>query len=125
MRWIKALIQKLKQLITGTYDVYSGHVQDKVRFDGGVVLRVDGDAWKILFEVEAARQAVQSLKADSPEEDKKKAAMRFATAIFGVNQAEKLMNFYHGDAGSVLGVCGQYINNRLIKRITRVQKRQK
>lgn len=125
MRWIKALIQKLKQLITGTYDVYSGHVQDKVRFDGGLVLRVDGDAWKILFEVEAAGKAAQSLKADSPDEDKKKAAMRFATAIFGENQAEKLMNFYHGDAGSVLGVCGQYINNRLIKRITRVQKRQK
>lgn len=125
MLWIKALIQKLKQLITGTYDVYSGHVQDKVRFDGGLVLRVDGDAWKMLFEVEAARQAAQSLKADSPEDDKKKAAMRFATAVFGENQAEKLMNFYHGDAGSVLGVCGQYINNRLIKRITRVQKRQK
>ena len=125
MRWIKALIQKLKQLITGTYDVYSGHVQDKVRFDGGLVLRVDGDAWKMLFDVEAARQSAQSLKADSPEEDKKKAAMRFATAIFGENQAEKLMNFYHGDVGSVLGVCGQYINNRLIKRITRVQQRQK
>ena len=125
MRAIKALVQKVKQLLTGTYDVYSGHVQDKVRFDGGLVLRVDGDAWKMLFEVEAARQAAQSLKADSPEEDKKKAAMRFATAIFGENQAEKLMNFYHGDAGSMLGVCGQYINNRLIKKITRVQKRQK
>ena len=125
----KRLASRLKRLFSrlfsGAFDVYSGHVLDKVRFDGKLILEVEGNAWKMLSDIEEARNAAQSLKADSTEEEKKAVAMRFATAIFGGKQAEMLYDFYNGDTGSVLGVCGQYISKRLIKRISSVQKKQK
>lgn len=124
-RWFQRLIHKIRQRFGKTYDVHSGRVRDTVRFDGDLTLFVDGNAWQMLFAIEAAREAAKNVKIDSPEEERREAAMRFATAIFGAEQAEKLMDYYNGDAGTVLGVCGQYISERLIKRITSVQKKQK
>ena len=71
------------------------------------------------------QQQMQTLNNDSTPEQNQAAAAYFAQAIFGPDQAERIMAFYHDDAGCVINICGQYFSSRLSKKITKAQKKQR
>ena len=98
-------------------------VHDKVAFCAGdekIVLRVDRPGRQIIAELNNAKDLMASVTTDNMEETIEQAARAFAAAIFGDEQAEKLMQLYNNPA-SVVGVCGQYFAKYLRKKITRAQ----
>ena len=103
----------------------SDYVHDRMTFRAGderITLRVDRNGREIIAALNAAKEQMTRVGADSTEEEIREAAMAFAEALFGREQAEKLFELY-GNAGSVVNVCGQYFTNYLSKKITRAQKR--
>lgn len=103
-------------------------VHDRVRITEGsdhIVLHVDSDPNRIVAALGQAQKMMQALNKDSTEEEERAAAAAFAQAIFGKDQAEGLLTFYHNDAGCVINICGQYFSRRLSKIITKAQKKQR
>lgn len=103
-------------------------VHDTVRVVEGpdrLDLRVDGDAGRMIAGLTQAQKRLQALDADSSEEQQRDAATFFAGVIFGADQAAALMEFYRGDAGCVIGICGRYFSGRLSKLIEKAQKKAK
>ena len=86
-------------------------------------LTVDSDARSIISRLQNAQKALSEVNDDITDESKYKAAYGLAEAIFGKDQADQLMAFYHDDAGCVVTVCGMYFEKRLAKKITAAQKR--
>lgn len=98
-------------------------VHDKVRFvagDNKLVLRVDKSGRKIVSDLNKAKELMAQVTDESMEEDMKTAAMAFASAIFGDEQAKQLFDLY-GNPVSVVNVCGQYFGVSLKKKITAAQ----
>lgn len=103
-------------------------VHDRVRISEGseqLILQVDGDPMRMVAGLSEAQKRMQALTNESTEEEQHGAALYFATVIFGRDQADQLMDFYHGDAGCIINVCGQYFQRRLGRLITRAQKKAK
>lgn len=92
--------------------------------DERLTLKVDADPNRIIAGLSYAGKLLQALTAESTEEQRHDAIMYYARSIFGPDQAEKLLDFYHGDAGCVVNVCGKYFSERLAKKITKAQKKQ-
>jgi len=110
------------------YSITLNRVHDRVRItEGGdnLDLYVDADPMRLVAGLSQAQKQLQTINAESTDEDETKAAEYFAQVIFGKEQAEKIMAFYHNDAGCVISVCGRYFEERLAKRITAAQKKQK
>ena len=100
-------------------------VHDKVRFEAGdesIILRVDKSGRQIILELNRIKEAMNSVTEESKEEDMRKAAFAFASAIFGEEQANQLIKLY-GNPVSVVNVCGQYFSKHLQKKITKAQVR--
>lgn len=53
----------------------------------------------------------------------KEIALKFAATMFGDEQAQKLLDFYHGNAACVVNVCAQYFSGTLSKLINKAQSR--
>ena len=103
-------------------------VHDKVKItEGGEALSlyVDADPMRVVAGLSQAQKMLQALTEESTDEERDNAARYFAQVIFGKEQAEQLMAFYHNDAACVINVCGQYFEKRLGKIITNAQKRSK
>ncbi len=103
-------------------------VHDRVRITEGsdhLILRVDSDPNRIVAALGQAQKMMQALNKDSTEDEERAAAAAFAQAIFGKDQAEQLLAFYHNDAGCAINICGQYFSRRLSKIITKAQKKQR
>ena len=103
-------------------------VHDRVRITEGsdsLTLYVDADPMRRVAGLGKAQKMMQALNQDSTEEQERAAAEYFAQAIFGPDQAERIMAFYHDDAGCVINICGQYFSSRLSKKITKAQKKQR
>jgi hypothetical protein len=101
-------------------------VHDKVRItESGekITLAVDGDAARMVRALTGAQKSLNAVKGESTDEDRISAAKQFAAAIFGADQAEKLVQFYHGDAVCVIEACGRYFSSGLAKKITKAQKK--
>lgn len=101
-------------------------VADKVTFrnvDNTIEMKVRADASLIVVNLTKARKRIEVLNDNSSDEDKRSAAMAFAGAIFGMEQAEKLLEFYGCDALAVIVACGKYFSDRLSKKITKAQKK--
>lgn len=110
------------------YNLSLNRVHDIVQITEGdekLRLRVDGDPMRMVAGLSQAQKQLQAINGETPEEDVNKAALMFATVIFGSQQADELMQFYRGDAGCVINVCGRYFEGRLGKLITRAQKKTK
>lgn len=108
------------------FHVSLGRVRDKVMFreDGeSLTLTVDGDAARMVRALTDAQKSLNAVKGESTDEDRISAAKQFAAAIFGADQAEKLVQFYHGDAVCVIEACGRYFSSGLAKKITKAQKK--
>lgn len=104
------------------------HDRVKVTENGeSLILRVDGDPTQMTIGLNRAQKELQALNdaEEKTEEEALNAARVFAEVIFRKEQAEKLCEFYNGDAACVISVCGQYLTKRLAKLIVKAQKRQR
>ncbi len=104
------------------YKMTMNHVHDRVKFSEGydsLTLLVDEEPDRM---VTGLIEAEKLMKAIETEEDAEKAGHFFASVLFGEAQAEKLFEFYHGNAACVLEVCCRYFADRLNKLITKAQK---
>ena len=106
-------------------------VHDRITVREGnetIDLVVDNDANTLIYEIVQAQKALDGIKNESPEEERNIAVMKFAGAIFGPEQAQKLLDFYRGNYGCVITICSMYFTdgkNGLGKKITKVQKKTK
>ena len=110
------------------YKMTLNRVHDKVTVkEGGetLVLTVDGDAMRMVAGLNKAQEKMKALSDVSTDEEVIDAARFFAAVIFGREQAEHLLNFYAGDPGCVISVCGKYFRERLASRITKAQRKMK
>lgn len=107
------------------YKLTLNRVYDKVRIienDQKLILTVNTDAMRLvagLMEV----QKDMAKYGEMDEQQKMDIARRFAGVIFGDEQTKQLEDFYHGDAGCIVSVCGKYFSERLNKRIIKAQKK--
>ena len=105
-------------------------VRDRITIaEGGdeLELYVDSEPGRIIAALAVANKTINALvqsKASDPDE-RMKAALDFASAIFGIKQAQKLLDFYHGDPTCLLSICSKYFNERLSKMIEKAQKKAK
>ena len=100
-------------------------VTDKVTFqnvDKELTLYIRSDAATLVLGLKNVQDRLTAIRDDSPEEDRKAAALLFADTLFGYDQGAKLVDFY-GDPLAVITVCGMYFKDRLAKIITKAQKR--
>ena len=102
-------------------------VTDKVTFynlDKKLNLEVRADASVIVTRLMKANAKLTAMKDDTSNEEQREAAVLFASAVFGTEQAEKLVEFY-GDPLAVINACGIYFDRKLKKKITKAQKKSK
>lgn len=100
-------------------------VHDKVRItESGekITLAVDGDAARMVTALNNARNMLSGITEDSTDGERREAALIFATAIFGREQANQLMAFYGDDPICVINICGKYFSERLSALISKAQK---
>ena len=100
-------------------------VHDKVTFYAGnekVTLRVDKDGWKIITDLNAVREKLAEVTPENMTERVDDCAKAFAQAIFGEEQADRLVALF-GNPVSVINVCEQYFRKYLNKKITKTQVR--
>ena len=103
-------------------------VHDRVRIvegDEKLELVVDGDPMRMVAGLNEAQKRLRGLTESSPEEEQMGAARYFASVMFGEEQAQELIEFYHSDPACVINVCGRYFSSRLAKLIEKAQKRAK
>lgn len=110
------------------FKISMNRVHDRVKVtEGGetLTLNVEADPMRMVAGLSQAQKMMQALTNDSTDEEQHAAAEFFASVIFGQAQAKALLDFYRGDAGCVIGLCGTYFRNRLSKLITKAQKKSK
>jgi hypothetical protein len=103
-------------------------IHDTVRITEGtdtLTLKVNGDPRRIVAGLTEAQKMLSAINDDSAPEDVIKAGEYFADVIFGEEQRKQLFDFYHGDAGCVINICGQYFSEQLKKLIIKAQKKSK
>ena len=114
--------------ITGK-EISLNRVRDSITIREGdekLKLYVDSDANGIIRRIQAAQEALSAITDESMDTEREEAAKRLSDAIFGEEQTKKLVDFYHGDYGCVITICGIYFGdykNGLGKKITKAQKR--
>lgn len=111
-----------------SYKLSLNRVHDTVIVNEGgerLKLFVDSDPMRMVAGLTQAQKLMQKLGDNSTDDEINGAAQYFATVIFGKEQAEQLLAFYHNDAGCVISVCGKYFEGRLSKKITQAQKKSK
>jgi hypothetical protein len=110
------------------YNMTLNRVHDSVVCNEGgerLKLIVNGDAQRMVAGLNKAQQKMKDITDESTDEEVLEVARYFASVIFGVEQAERLMSFYANDPGCVISVCSQYFTNRLAGRIAKQQKHMK
>ena len=91
-----------------------------------ISLTVDNDANMLIRGVRTAQKTLQRLQEEDGEDLKETAAKQLSEAIFGKEQAVKLLDFYGGNYECVITICGMYFGdhkNGLGKKITKAQKK--
>ena len=99
-------------------------VTDKAVFrnvDKTLALYVRADASALVIGLKKAQDYLATLNDESDEDEKRTGARRMASAIFGDEQAQKLLDFYP-DPLTVITACGIYIGT-LAPKIVKAQKR--
>lgn len=100
-------------------------VEDKVIFrnvDQTLPLYVRSDAAGLVVRLKEAQEKLKDIDDKSDECQRMNTARFFAKAIFGEEQADRLIDFYN-DPLAVITVCGKYFESRLGKKITKAQKK--
>ena len=110
------------------YNISLNRVHDRVRITEGdehIDLRVDADPMRMVAGLNEAQRRLKTITDESTEDERNAIAQYFAGVIFGGEQAENMMEFYHCDAACVINVCGRYFSGRLAKLIEKAQRRLK
>ena len=110
------------------YRITLNRIHDRVRISEGderLDLRVDDDPRRMMRGLTEAQRQMRGITVEATPERMRDMAMLFAGTIFGADQAAQLLEFYAGDASSVIDVCGRYFSERLSKLIAKAQKRMK
>ena len=105
-----------------------GRVYDTIKItEGGekLTLHVNSDPSRIVVGLAQAQKRLVTITKETTDEEREEIAMFFAGVIFGDEQAQKLLDFYYGEAACVIAVCGQYFAKRLSKLISKAQKKRK
>ena len=100
-------------------------VSDKVTFrnvDKTITLYVRSNATTLVVNLKHAQDKLKELNDESDECQRMNASRYFAQAVFGEEQANKLVDFY-GDPLSIVAVVGMYFDKRLKYKITKAQKK--
>lgn len=108
------------------YEITLHRVHDTVTIKEGddkLTLHVDSDPMRMVAGLEQARKRMQTMDDESTEQQRQDAAIFFSAVIFGREQAERLLDFYHGDPACVINICGQYFKGRLAGLIEKAQKK--
>ena len=106
-------------------------VRDKIVIREGdevLPLYVDCDANTLMKRIQEANKGLEKVNEQTGEEEQRRVALDLASAIFGEEQAEQLMAFYHDNSGCVVTICGMYFGDAkhgLGRKITKAQKRRK
>jgi ribosomal protein L28 len=90
-------------------------------------LVVNADPMRLVAGLNKAQKKLKEsvFKENPTEEEVKEAAEYFAAVLFGREQTEKLMEFYAGDGGCVINICGQIFKDQLTAKIAAAQKKMK
>ena len=110
------------------YKITLNRIHDRVRITEGdehLDLRVDADPMRMTAGLNEVQRRLKTVTDEMTVEERNDVARHFAGVLFGAEQAEKLLDFYHNDAACVISICGQYFQNRLAKLIAKAQKRMK
>jgi hypothetical protein len=110
------------------YNISLHRVYDRVRIiegDERLELCVDADPMRMVAGLNDAQRRLRALTDESSDEQLRECALYFASVIFGQKQADALIDFYHGDPGCVIRICGQYFSGHLAEKIARAQKKSK
>ena len=105
-------------------------VHDTVQIREGnekLTLKVDADPMRLTAGLVQAGQVMKKW-GDAEKvtvKQQREYALFFAGVMFGQEQAQKLLEFYHNNPGCVVNVCGQYFEKRLRKLVEKAQKRLK
>lgn len=100
-------------------------VSDKVVFrnvDKTLTLYVRDNATNLVVNLKKAQEKLSEMTDNSDECERVNACRFFAKAVFGEEQANKLVDFYN-EPLAVISAVGQYFDARLKKLITKAQKR--
>lgn len=100
-------------------------VADKVTFrnvDKTLELYVRSNATTLVVNLKQAQEKLKGLSDESEECEKVNSARFFAKAIFGEEQADKLVDFYN-DPLAVISAVGMYFDQQLKKKIVKAQKK--
>nr|MBQ1578117.1 hypothetical protein [Oscillospiraceae bacterium] len=85
-------------------------------------LRVDADPNLLVTRISEAVKMMQTLSAESTQEQEHDVALYFATVLFGKEQAGKLLDLYNGSGQSVLYMCSVIVEKDISARIIKAQK---
>lgn len=108
------------------YSLSLGRVYDKIRIKEGtdhLDLFVDADPQRMVAGLEQAQGMLKTITDETTEQQRRDIALYFAGVIFGAEQANKLLDYYHDDSNCVIMVCGRYFSERLGKKIVKQQKK--
>lgn len=108
------------------YKLTLHRVHDSVKVVEGsesLVLKVDADPKRIVLQIRNAQDSMQQAILKEDIDAQKAAGMQFADAMFGKEQAGKLLEFYGGNVTCVMNICLQYFQGRLAKLIEKAQKK--
>ena len=100
-------------------------VSDKAVFrnvDKTLTLYVRSNAPSLVVNLKQAQDKLKELTDESDECQRMNAARFFAKAVFGEEQADKLVDFYN-EPLAVVAVVGMYFDQQLKKKITKAQKK--
>lgn len=89
-------------------------------------LYVDKDSRRIVTDLQKAQKQIHEITPGSSEDEIRNASLAMPRAVFGEEQTQKILEFYHNDVGCVATIFGIYFSdkkNGLAKKITKAQKK--
>ena len=119
-----------REMFGRKYTVTLNRVYDRITIaEGGdrLDLHVDSEPGRIVAALATANKSITALveSKSTDETERRNAALAFAGAIFGTEQAKQILDFYHGDPTCVLNICSKYFNERLAHMIEKAQRQTK
>ena len=108
------------------YRISLHRVHDRIKIVEGsdsIVLLVDADPNTMVLQMQNAHEKMQQALLTGDIDEQKKSGMMFADAMFGKEQAGKLLEMYSGDVACVVKICQKYFSERLSRIIAQAQKK--
>ena len=101
-------------------------ISDKVTFrnvDQTITLTVRSDAPALVVGMKRVMDKLSKLNDEAEESEQIDAARFYARTLFGDEQGDNLVKFYNDDALAIVNACGICFQKRLVKKITKAQKK--